>query len=118
MNQDKFDIEYKGSLILPNACIDGHIKSVQDIWLEGKIGGDVHCEGKVIVNKCAQIDGDVECAELHSNGLITGNVSVTGKTVIGGNGVVKGRITTSVLEVTPGARINGGLRLRKASNKK
>ena len=117
MDQDSFEIDYEGSLILRDAEIRGDIKSDKGIYLKGTVRGRVDSDSRVIVNNKAVIDGDVECQELFLDGVITGNVCVSARTVIGGHGVIKGVLVTDTLEVVPGSVIEGGLRLKKSNNK-
>lgn len=115
MNQDRFDIDYEGNQILADARISGHIKTDKDICLDGVIEGDVHSAGRVIINKEAIIDGNVDCEELYVNGKITGNVCVARKTVMGVSADIRGGLITACLEITPGAKIAKGLKLKNAS---
>ncbi|MEG0795116.1 MAG: polymer-forming cytoskeletal protein [Odoribacter sp.] len=115
MDQDYFDIDYEGNLILTDARIEGNLKSDKSICLNGMIQGNVHSAKLVIVNKNAVIDGDVECDELYLNGKITGCVCVARKTVMGDSAEIKGGLCTTCLEIAPGAKIGRGLKLNNAS---
>lgn len=115
MDQDCFDIEFVGSRLLADANIFGHLKSDKSLCLDGTIEGDVHCSKLLIINKTGTIDGDVECEELYLNGKITGDVVVKGKSVLGANAEILGGLTTVSLEITPGAKIHKGLKLKNAS---
>ena len=103
MNQERFDIEYEGNRILENTRIDGNLKTDKSVYLDGMIQGNV--------------DGDVDCDELYINGTITGNVCVACKTVMGGDAVIEGGLITDTLEITLGATIRKGLKLKKRRNK-
>lgn len=115
MNQDCFDISYSGSQILEDASIEGNVESKKDICLNGFVGGNIVCAGVVIVNKGGEVKGDVSCRELYLNGVIAGNVRVEGKAVLGADAVVEGSMTTGCLEITIGAKIGLGLKLKNAS---
>ena len=111
MNQERFDIEYEGNRILENTRIDGNLKTDKSVYL------DVHAGKLVIINKGGKVDGDVDCDELYINGTITGNVCVACKTVMGGDAVIEGGLITDTLEITLGATIRKGLKLKKRRNK-
>lgn len=113
MDQDSFDIEYEGSLILKNLEIRGNIKSDKDICLKGFIEGDVHCKACVIVNNDALIDGDVHCERLYIDGKIAGNVHVTHRTVLGQHAVISGHLITESLTIHPEAVVVKGLKLKE-----
>ena len=111
MNQERFDIEYEGNRILENTRIDGNLKTDKSVYLDGMIQGNVHA------GKGGKVDGDVDCDELYINGTITGNVCVACKTVMGGDAVIEGGLITDTLEITLGATIRKGLKLKKRRNK-
>lgn len=113
MEQDSFNIESAGSLILSGSEISGNIRSERDICLKGTIVGNVQCKAQLIVNNKAVIDGDVCCDRLFIDGLITGNVEVSGRTVMGRNAIIKGGLVTSGLTIHPDAVIEKGLKLKK-----
>lgn len=115
MDQDCFDIEFAGSRLLADANIFGHLKSDKSLCLDGTIQGNVHCTKILIINKTGLIDGNVECDELYLNGKITGDVCVKGKSVLGASAEILGGLITFGLEITPGAKIHKGLKLKNAS---
>ena len=106
MNQERFDIEYEGNRILENTRIDGNLKTDKSVYLDGMIQGNVHAGKLVIINKGGKV-----------NGTITGNVCVACKTVMGGDAVIEGGLITDTLEITLGATIRKGLKLKKRRNK-
>lgn len=115
MDQDCFDIEFVGSRLLADANIFGNMKTDKSFCLDGIIQGDVHCAKILIINKTGLIDGNVECEELYLNGKITGDVHVKGKSVLGASAEILGGLITFGLEITPGAKIHKGLKLKNAS---
>lgn len=115
MDQDRFDIDCAGNSILADTCISGHVKSDKMLCLDGLVLGNVECADRVVINRTGRVDGEVRCGELYLNGSVTGNVLVRGKTVLGASAVIGGGLTTAVLEITPGARIDKGLKLKNAS---
>jgi len=115
MDQERFDISYAGSRILPGTSVLGNIKSEKDICLDGFIDGNVQCAGILIVNKKGAIGGDVNCDTLYLNGKIAGSVCVKYKAVLGKDAIIEGSLTTACMEITPGAKIRLGLKLKNAS---
>ena len=115
MDQDRFDIDYEGSRILADTRVNGDVKSNKDICLNGFIEGNIYCAGCVIINRNAVVDGDVDCEALFLNGKITGNASVDHKSVLGTNAEIRGGLITTSLEISPGAKIGLGLKLKNAS---
>lgn len=114
MDQEHFVINQKGSVILKDVIITGRVVSDKDVYLDGFIDGNVECKGQVIINQDGVVSGDVDCDVLILNGVIVGNVSVNEKAVLGANAKIQGGLTTSCLEITSGAEIVLGLKLRNA----
>lgn len=117
MDQDRFDIDYEGNRILADVRINGNIKTSKDICLDGFVEGNIHSGGQVIINKSAIVDGDVDCEELYINGKISGNVCVARKTIMGASAEIIGGLITASLEITPGAKIGLGLKLKSVHGK-
>lgn len=115
MDQERFDIDFKGSQILPETSIDGLLQTERSICVDGMIRGTLQAAGTVIVNKSGRVEGDVTCDELYINGIVNGNVCVAHRTVMGKSAVIGGSLVTASLEITPGAAIQKGLRLKNAS---
>ena len=116
MDQERFDIDFKGDQILSETRIDGLLKTEQSVCVDGVIRGTVQATGAVIVNRTGRIEGDVSCNELYLNGTVTGNDCVNHRTVMGKSAVIEGALMTSTLVITPGAATRNGLRLKNASN--
>lgn len=115
MDQDRLDTDYEGSRILADAIIQGNIKSDQNLWIEGCIKGNINVSKRVIVRDSGVIDGDVTCEELYTDGRITGNVCANRKAVAGATAIIEGGLVTACLEITPGAKLLKGLKLKSAS---
>lgn len=115
MEQDFFDINHAGCRILADTRICGNIESDKDICLDGLIEGNVCSKKQVIVNVGGIVEGEVDCEMLFLNGKITGNVQVHQKAVLGASAVIEGGLITTCLEITPGARIVRGLKLKGTS---
>lgn len=118
MEENRFNIDFKGNRILSNTQIHGKIQTKQSILIDGKVQGNVVSEQCIIINQGAFILGDVVCAELYLNGTITGNAHVTHKTTLGAQAIIEGALITAILTITPGASIQKGLKLQKPTTPK
>ena len=115
MDQERFDIPFEGNRIMADARIDGSMESEEDICVEGVICGSVCGAKRVVINKAGVIEGEVNCSELYVNGRITGNVCAIRRAVLGASALIEGGLITACLEITPGARIEKGLKLKNTS---
>ena len=75
--------------------VKGDIVTETDFRLDGKIEGNVSCNGN-IVSANAEILGEVE-----------GSIHVSAKLVLKATAVIKGDIFAQTLEIEPNARFNG-----------
>lgn len=111
MGQDNFDIKNDGSLFLINTEINADVKSAKSIYLQGVIIGNIHCESKVMVDKCAIVRGDIYCRELVMNGLVSGNVKASFRAELGDFAVIKGYLITPCVKICTNSVVENGLRL-------
>lgn len=106
------DMKNKGTYVLCETVINGNIRSDKDVYLEGRVMGNIHCKADVIVSETAEVSGDVCCENLFIAGLIKGNAEVSGKACLEGSAVIKGYLFTSCLKLYPTSVIEKGLRLQ------
>ena len=77
---------------------------------------DIEYEGNRILEN-TRIDGNLKTDKsVYLDGMIQGNVHAC-KTVMGGDAVIEGGLITDTLEITLGATIRKGLKLKKRRNK-
>lgn len=113
MEQDSFDIDYEGTLLLEDSEVFGDIRSDKNVCLKGIVRGDIDCRTRLTIDMGAVVDGNVVCKELVTDGLITGNVSVARSVLMGAHAEIRGGLITGCLKINPAAKIKGGLRLSK-----
>lgn len=111
------DTKNKGAYVLRETVINGNICSDKDVYLEGKVRGNIHCKADVVVSETAEVSGDVCCENLFIAGIIKGNAEVSGRTCLGECAVIKGYLFTSCLKLYPTSVIEKGLRLQDKKNK-
>lgn len=105
--------EQKISAIIGEGYIfTGELKGSSVIRIEGKIIGNVHVEGGVVLGEKGIVEGDIitRCAIIH--GMVNGNVKTT-QLEIKKTGNVSGDITTDTIEIEIGAQYNGRLNMHK-----
>lgn len=113
MSAENFETKTGGSFLLEDMEVSGTVRSGKDIFLRGRIVGDVYCKGILALGKNAIIEGNVECRNLISEGVIDGNVETRYRSDLAAGSVIKGHLVTSCLRIHPQAVIEKGLRLRE-----
>lgn len=116
------DIRTKGHLAVIGV-VEGDVKIAGNLMLTGIIKGDIECNnmvidstgafntikarGSVSVKEGCVVNCNITCKHISVLGTVIGNVKATGNVGLSKNSTVRGDITSSVLAVEPGAKIQG-----------
>lgn len=107
-----------------DTTIVGSITTASDLWIAGRIEGDIESgaavhiasDGAVVgdvtalrvrVDHGGSIEGSVEAGDAAISGRVKGSVSSTGKLAIASSGEVVGDVTAHSLHVDDGATLQG-----------
>lgn len=90
----------------------GEVRGTSVIRIEGKIIGNVHVEGGVILGEKGNIEGDMNTKSAIVYGTIKGNVK-SSQLEIKKTGLINGDISTDTLEIELGAQYNGKLNMKR-----
>jgi len=90
----------------------GEIKGTSAIRIEGKVVGNIHAEGGVVLGEKAEVEGDIYTKSAIIFGTVKGHVKTT-HLEIKQSGRVAGDIATDTLEIELGAQYNGKLHMTK-----
>ncbi len=90
--------------------IEGTIEFAGDLQIDCKVIGEVKSEkGNLVLNKNADIIGDVTAGHLTVQGRVDGAVKTT-SAVLDESADVKGDLSYKSLEVKPGAKLVGNMK--------
>lgn len=92
--------------------IIGTLKTQCDIRIAGKVDGEAHVEGKIIIASTGHVDGNIEAVDADIAGRVEGEVHVSGKLTLRQSAVVEGDLYAQNLVVEEGATFNGGCHMR------
>ncbi|NBI28467.1 polymer-forming cytoskeletal protein [Chengkuizengella sp. YPA3-1-1] len=98
------------TLIGEGSYFDGNIKSEASIRIDGKIVGDIHCEGDVIIGENGVAVSNITARNTTVVGKIEGNVE-TKKLQISSTGKVHGNISISILSIEDGGKFEGSSKM-------
>lgn len=87
--------------------IKGDIFTEVDFRLDGKVEGNVTCNGKLVIGPKGRVTGEVVTGSAEIMGEIDGSIKVNSKLVLKATAVIKGDIQTQTIEIEPNARFNG-----------
>lgn len=87
--------------------VKGNIITETDFRLDGRIEGDVSCNGKIVVGPKGNVTGNIVSANAEILGEVEGSVRVSEKLILKTTAIIKGDIFAQTLEIEPNARFNG-----------
>ena|SRR5688572_8620434 len=95
------------NLIGAGTTIEGEIKSMGDIRIDGTIIGSVHSKSKVVIGATGQVQGDIQCQNADISGTVQGKTVVTEMLFLKSTAKLNGDISTGKLVVEVGASFTG-----------
>jgi cytoskeletal protein CcmA (bactofilin family) len=90
----------------------GEILGASVIRIEGKVIGNIHVEGGVVLGENGNIEGDIFTKSAIIHGTLNGNIKAV-QLEIKKSGCINGDITTDTLEIQLGAEYNGKLNMKR-----
>ena len=109
--------------LVEGSTVDGTIQAENDIRIDGKLNGSLHCKGKVIIGPTGNVEGDINCQNAVVEGSFKGILNASELLNIRESAVIQGEINTQKLLVQSGAIFNvtckmGGQVIKGFDNKK
>jgi cytoskeletal protein CcmA (bactofilin family) len=99
--EESFTFLGKGSQFKGIVTFEGTIR------IDGRLEGEIHTKGTLVVGEHAVIEGDVSADVVISGGRVTGNIVASEKVQLLSTGIVLGTIKTPLLTVEEGVRFMG-----------
>lgn len=97
--------------IRPGTEIKGDINCKGDIRIDGKLIGNLHSDGKVVVGENGLIEGTIHCAYADISGNVKANINITELLVLKATSNLVGEIVTNKLQIEPGANFSGSCKM-------
>lgn len=87
--------------------LTGSISCQNDLRIDGRLTGDIHCMAKVVIGAEGVVEGDLHGANADVTGKVIGDIHVSESLVLRGKAFVKGDIHTASLQMEPQVTFNG-----------
>jgi cytoskeletal protein CcmA (bactofilin family) len=97
------------SIIGKTIFVKGSIFSDEEVFIEGKIEGQLNIKHRVVVGKGGIVNADIEAREVIVKGTVNGNVKGNYKVEIVPDGVVNGNIVSRRVVLAEGAIFKGNI---------
>lgn len=105
------DLERVDTLIGKNTCFEGIIKGEGTIRLDGKIIGEVIVSGNVVVGEGGSIKGNVTADNVHSAGIVEGNITANSQLHLTSTSKLVGDMTVKNVVIDEGAVFSGSCKM-------
>lgn len=108
------------NLVGEGAVLHGDLRFADGVRIDGEVHGDVvatHGRGLIVISEKARVHGEVKASHVIINGEIRGPVHATELLELQPKARVVGSVRYEVLEMHPGAIVDGELRPLKAGEK-
>ncbi|BBH22664.1 hypothetical protein Back11_40090 [Paenibacillus baekrokdamisoli] len=103
----KMNSEIPDTFIGDGTVVEGKIRSAGGVCLEGKLSGDLDCEGDVRIAESGIANSNITAKNVFLAGQITGNVTITGKLTITSTGKLYGNLSAATLSIEEGGLFQG-----------
>lgn len=87
------------------------------VRIDGKFSGDIDSDGKLVLGKDACFQGTVRVSELVVRGNVSGDLFISGRTVLHQTARVTGNLATKLLIMEEGAELSGSLQMGAEAEK-
>jgi cytoskeletal protein CcmA (bactofilin family) len=95
------------NILAVGTSVKGDITTEVDFRLDGKIEGNILCNGKIVIGPKGYITGNIISVNAEIMGHVEGSLKISGKLTLKSTAIVKGDIQTQTLEVEPNGVFNG-----------
>lgn len=92
--------------LVQGTVIEGSVKSVSDIRVDGTIKGKLICDSKVIIGPTGYVEGEIRCKSAVIEGKFSGSLEVAELLNVRERADINGEIVTNKLIVSSGAVFN------------
>ncbi|GGB77636.1 hypothetical protein GCM10007424_17140 [Flavobacterium suaedae] len=104
----------KTNRIVEGTVITGDITSKADFRLDGKLEGNLQCEGKLVIGTTGTVSGDVKCKNADIEGKFKGKMLVEELLTLKSTANVTGEVVTGTLSVEQGAEFTATCAMKNA----
>ncbi|MDP2481149.1 MAG: polymer-forming cytoskeletal protein [Candidatus Palauibacterales bacterium] len=96
--------------------LEGQLTARGDLRIEGRVKGSIRTQGEVVVAREGVVDGDIEAAEIHVGGRVSGTVIATGAARFMEGCRVDAEVRAPVVSIEEGGTVNGRLVMETRSS--
>ena len=113
--------QMKGDVVAfigPGVEFKGVISYQGSVQIDGKLDGEIHTEGTLLVGEQAVITAKVEAGSVISRGEIKGDIVAKEKVQLLSSAVMEGSLNTPQLSMENGVVLNGSVEMKSNASRK
>jgi cytoskeletal protein CcmA (bactofilin family) len=116
MFKSKINVAKTDTLLGENTIIEGTIRSQASMRIEGRVVGEVRCDGDLTVGEKANVESHITARNVTIAGKVKGDVTASGKLAITSTGQLIGNVSAASLTIEEGAVFSGTSMMSTAAN--
>jgi cytoskeletal protein CcmA (bactofilin family) len=107
------EIPSRASRLGPGLSLQAELSGKEDLVLQGNFKGLIGLEGAdLYVDLKAEVEAEVDAADVFIYGALTGNVQATGRVLLAPTSCVKGNISAARISIQDGAMFRGAIQMK------
>ena len=95
------------NVLAVGTTLTGKIETESDFRLDGRVDGEVHCKGKIVVGPKGLVKGNIATDNAEIFGTVDGSIHARERLILKSTAVITSDIFIQTLEIEPGAKLNG-----------
>lgn len=96
-----------GCVIARGTSVEGHLKSSDNIRLDGELKGTIACEKRVVMGESGKVEGSIYARDADISGFVEGDVQTEKLLTLRMGAHINGNIKAGQIYVEEGAIYNG-----------
>ncbi|MCX6561873.1 MAG: polymer-forming cytoskeletal protein [Candidatus Aminicenantes bacterium] len=107
------EIPSRASRLGPGLSLQAELSGKEDLVLQGNFKGLIGLEGAdLYVDLKAEVEAEVEAANVYVYGALTGNIQATGRVFLAPTSRIKGNISAAQISIQEGAMFRGAIQMK------
>ncbi len=99
------------SYVAPGTRIEGSISGDTEVLVDGSLVGSVELDGRCVLGRRGQVDGDIAAKSVQIAGTVEGDVRAEEKIEVTSSGSVKGDLVAPLVSIAEGGVCNGRIEM-------
>ncbi|MDR2147543.1 MAG: polymer-forming cytoskeletal protein [Tannerella sp.] len=95
------------NVLAAGTLLTGKVETESDFRLDGRVDGEVHCKGKIVIGPKGHVKGNIVTDNAEIFGTVEGSIRARERLILKSTAIITGDIFIQTLEIEPGGKLNG-----------